>query len=136
MSRVPKIKWHRTIFKLAGHCWFCGNKAETVDHAKPRSRKGTNKDDNLLPACFVCNNLKSDTTVAEFRRIVRLLVSRRLLHLGIWKVHPRLPVTFFGEHNPFPLIYFVEDVKCPKCHTNGIRHHDGTYGCLCGSITT
>lgn len=103
MSRVPKIKWHRTIWKGGGHCWFCGRAAETVDHAKPRSRRGTNKDDNLLPACFYCNNLKSDCTVSEFRRVVRVLVCRRLLSLGIvvadWK---SFPVVFYGEGNKTP----------------------------------
>jgi hypothetical protein len=106
MSRVPKIRWHRCIWKSGGKCWFCGGPAETVDHAKPRSRKGTNKDDNLLPACFTCNNLKSDLTVAEFRRVVRILVCRRLFSMGIvvrdWK---DFPVQFFGEGNLTPWRY-------------------------------
>lgn len=106
MSRVPKVKWHRCIFRLEGACWFCGGGAETVDHAKPRSRGGSNRDDNLYPACFRCNNLKSDATVAEFRRIVRLLVCRRLFSMGIvirdWK---EFPIKFYGEGNPFPYVY-------------------------------
>jgi len=106
MSRVPKVKWHRTMHRLNGACWFCGGVAETVDHAKPRSRKGTNKDDNLLPACFYCNNLKSDLGVGEFRRVVRLLVCRRLMSMGIlvrdWK---SFPVVFYGEGNPTPFLY-------------------------------
>ena len=106
MSRVPKIRWHRTIWKHKGHCWFCGMTAETVDHAKPRSRKGTNKDDNLLPACFSCNNMKSDLTVAEYRRVVRILVCRRLFAMGIfvrdWKT---FPIQFFGEGNSTPLLF-------------------------------
>ncbi len=106
MSRVPKIRWHRTLFKLRGHCWFCGGLAETVDHAKPRSRQGTNKDDNLLPACFYCNNLKSDLKVGEFRRVVRILICRRLFSMGIivrdWR---SFPVMFYGEGNSRPWRY-------------------------------
>jgi hypothetical protein len=106
MSRVPKVKWHRCLWRNGGKCWFCGQPAETVDHAKPRSRQGTNKDDNLLPACFACNNLKSDCTVAEFRRIVRVLICRKLFTMGIvvreWK---EFPVVFFGEGNKTPFVY-------------------------------
>jgi len=106
MSRVPKIRWHRTMFKLGGLCWFCGHPAETVDHAKPRSREGTNKDDNLLPACFYCNNLKSDMTICEFRRVVRVLVARRLFTLGYWRGDwKKIPIVFFGEGNPAPFAY-------------------------------
>jgi hypothetical protein len=106
MSRVPKVKWHRCIWKKGGLCWFCGGVAETVDHAKPRSRGGSNRDDNLYPACFRCNNLKSDCTVAEFRRIVRLLVCRSLLSKGIivrcWE---KFPIKFYGEGNAHPFLF-------------------------------
>lgn len=94
------------MFKLEGRCWFCGDSAETVDHAKPRSRGGTNRDDNLYPACFQCNNLKSDSTVSEFRKVVRILVCRRLATLGFWRGDWReFPITFFGEGNPHPFTY-------------------------------
>lgn len=104
MSRVPKVKWHRSMFRFDGLCWYCGKAADTIDHAKPRSRKGTNKDDNLLPACFACNNLKSDSTVAEFRRLVREMVCRNLVTLGYWRpfVNRELPIVFYGEGNPTP----------------------------------
>jgi len=106
MSRVPKLRWHKTLWKMSGHCWYCGREAETVDHAKPRSRKGTNRNDNLVPACLYCNNLKGDLKVSEFRRFVRMLVARRLTALGIVvRDAQEIPVVFYGEGNRAPFIY-------------------------------
>lgn len=33
----------------------------TVDHLKPKSKKGSNRVDNLVPAHYTCNQLKKDT---------------------------------------------------------------------------
>ncbi len=104
MSRVPKMRWHKTLWKNNGHCWYCGREAETVDHAKPRSRKGTNRNDNLVPACLRCNNMKGDLFVREWRRMVRILVCRRLFSMGIFiKEWEKFPILFFGEGNLTPL---------------------------------
>lgn len=41
-------------------CWWCRDPlsfgAMTLEHLKPRHAGGTNRDSNLRPACFTCNN--------------------------------------------------------------------------------
>jgi len=75
----------------------------TVDHAKPRSRGGKNFDDNLLPACDYCNNLKSNLTVSEFRKFVKVKVIRNLMTLGYFGLQVR--IVFYGEGNENPFAY-------------------------------
>lgn len=96
------------MFKCRGRCWYCGRHADTIDHAKPRSRGGKNLDYNLLPACWDCNNEKSDMTVSEFRRYVRALIIRKMLTYGynIGRDLTQLVVTFYGEGNPRPLWWY------------------------------
>ncbi len=107
MSRVPKVKWFRTMFKCRGRCWYCGRHADTIDHAKPRSRGGKNLDYNLLPACWECNNEKGDMTISEFRRYVKACVMRKMLTNGIniGRDLTRIIVKFYGEGNPHPFRY-------------------------------
>ena len=47
--------------------------APTRDHLIPRSRGGKGKPNNKVLACYRCNNLKGDMSVAEFRLFLRLL---------------------------------------------------------------
>ena len=77
----------------------------TVDHAKPRSRGGRNYDDNLLPACDYCNNLKSNLTVSEFRKFVKVKVIRNLITLGYAACLNRVRIVFYGEGNENPFAY-------------------------------
>lgn len=111
MPRSPrKNQWHRAAGKCGGHCWFCGCLPEpgdlTVDHAKPRSRGGLNHDDNLLPACEYCNNLKSNLTVSEFRKYVKVLIIRRLMTMGYFMCDlSTIRIVFYGEGNESPLGY-------------------------------
>ena len=46
-------------------CYFCGEKAQTIDHFCPRSKGGKNDDLNLVPACHLCNGMKSDKLYDE-----------------------------------------------------------------------
>ncbi len=50
-------------------CQYCGSQLAaaklTMDHVKPRSRGGASTWENLVAACFGCNNKKSDRTPAE-----------------------------------------------------------------------
>ena len=65
--------------KFEGHCCYCGKRIETtsygrprakgaweVDHDKPRSRRGTDHPNNLLPACVSCNRSKGNMTAPEY----------------------------------------------------------------------
>jgi hypothetical protein len=32
-------------------CFFCGGRADTIEHLRPRGRRGPNKLENIRPAC-------------------------------------------------------------------------------------
>ena len=77
-----------------------------MDHAKPRSRGGKNFDDNLLPACGYCNNLKSNLTISEFRKYVKVIVIRQLMTMGYAGCDlSQVRIVFFGEGNDSPFAY-------------------------------
>ena len=54
-------KWGRT-------CAYCdaANVPLNIDHVHPRSRGGSNRVSNLVPACVPCNESKDDRLVEEF----------------------------------------------------------------------
>ncbi len=54
-------KWGRT-------CAYCDaeNGPLNIDHVHPRSRGGSNRVSNLVPACMPCNESKADRLVEEF----------------------------------------------------------------------
>lgn len=57
---------HRRILERDNHlCAYCGDNATTVDHIMPKSRGGGNTWDNLIAACFPCNNKKDNKTPLE-----------------------------------------------------------------------
>ena len=106
MTRFPrKVQWIKAAKKCGGRCWYCGalpapGEIITIDHAKPRSRGGLSWDDNLLPACNRCNNLKGNLTVSEFRKYVKIRIIRRLFDLGYYTGNPSLlRIVFWGEGN-------------------------------------
>jgi hypothetical protein len=110
MPRSPRINQRlRISIKCNGRCWYCGREPEsdarlTMDHARPRSRGGKNQDDNLLPACLYCNNLKESRLVSEFRKFCKVTVIRRALEFGCYGGDlSRIKIVFFGEGNPDPL---------------------------------
>jgi 5-methylcytosine-specific restriction endonuclease McrA len=112
VPRTPrKNQWNRAAAKCGGRCWYCGIRPDpddlTVDHAKPRSQGGRNRDDNLLPACAYCNNLKDNQTVSEFRKFVKVRVCRRLVTLGYGAcdLSRRVRIVFWGEGNDSPFAY-------------------------------
>lgn len=60
----------KTVYALGnGRCALCGKPIRfadfTIDHKVPLSKGGTNDFDNLQPACYKCNNMKSDMTTQE-----------------------------------------------------------------------
>lgn len=66
-------KQRGVIFKgYDGHCFYCGRELDAfgdwhIDHANPKSKGGTDDEDNLRLACHTCNIVKSDRTVEEYR---------------------------------------------------------------------
>lgn len=46
-------------------CAYCGKKARTVDHIKPKSKGGDERSTNLVACCYGCNLHKSSRTPEE-----------------------------------------------------------------------
>lgn len=47
-------------------CVYCGKDATGYDHIVPRSKGGTDDDENLVPCCKRCNSSKSSKDLADF----------------------------------------------------------------------
>jgi 5-methylcytosine-specific restriction endonuclease McrA len=65
------LKLRRMLSKRFGwRCWYCGIKLSVdgghLDHITPKSRGGTDKDDNFAIACEFCNYAKHDHSLDVF----------------------------------------------------------------------
>ena len=69
--------WIRDARRLAIYlrdglaCCYCGATIEdgarlTLDHVTPLSRRGTNKESNLVTACLSCNSSRGNRKVEDF----------------------------------------------------------------------
>lgn len=59
--------------KCGGRCAYCGKRFKKleIDHLIPLSAGGSSELDNLLPACSLCNRVKKDLSLEEFKDLVR-----------------------------------------------------------------
>jgi 5-methylcytosine-specific restriction endonuclease McrA len=56
----------RAVLDRDGHsCVYCGLRADTIDHVRPRSRGGQHSWTNVVAACARCNHRKGDRTLSE-----------------------------------------------------------------------
>lgn len=56
----------RAVLDRDGHtCAYCGIKADTIDHVRPRSRGGLHVWTNVVAACARCNHRKGDRLLHE-----------------------------------------------------------------------
>lgn len=56
----------RAVFARDLHtCQYCGERADSIDHVRPRSRGGANTWDNVVAACRPCNTKKRDHLLSE-----------------------------------------------------------------------
>jgi 5-methylcytosine-specific restriction endonuclease McrA len=56
----------RAVLERDGHaCVYCGTKADTIDHVRPRSRGGLHVWTNVVAACARCNHRKGDRLLNE-----------------------------------------------------------------------
>ena len=61
---VPMTR--RAVLDRDGHrCVYCGVRADTIDHVRPRSRGGQHIWTNVVAACARCNHRKGDRLLAE-----------------------------------------------------------------------
>jgi len=65
-------KKQRIYDKSGGKCWYCGEKAEQIDHVHPVLLGGKNNDDNLVPVCLWCNKSKRATPLELWRQRLAL----------------------------------------------------------------
>ena len=56
----------RAVLDRDAHlCGYCGARADTIDHVRPRSRGGAHIWTNVVAACARCNHRKGDRLLAE-----------------------------------------------------------------------
>jgi 5-methylcytosine-specific restriction endonuclease McrA len=56
----------RAVLDRDGHlCAYCGMRADTIDHVRPRSRGGVHAWTNVVSACARCNHRKGDRLLTE-----------------------------------------------------------------------
>jgi 5-methylcytosine-specific restriction endonuclease McrA len=65
--RVPfrrQAPWSRrgVLVRDQHRCAYCGRRASTVDHVRPRSRGGADSWSNTVASCAECNHRKADRT--------------------------------------------------------------------------
>jgi len=71
-------EWLALVERYDGRCAYCGRRGPLeADHRIPLGRGGTNRIENILPACRSCNGRKHRMTEEEFR--ARLAAERRKL---------------------------------------------------------
>jgi len=68
--------WYYLINKFGNKCAYCGgasgdNKLET-EHVFPKSKGGTDKVSNLVPACRKCNEDKGSKTLSQWESLLSL----------------------------------------------------------------
>jgi len=92
-NRKGQVQGKRKIVyeKTAGHCAYCGAelgkfKKMTIDHVVPLSLEGGNGVENMLPACFSCNQAKGALTVEQFRAASNKTAKE--VHLNLMNSNP------------------------------------------------
>lgn len=73
LSRFVRVPYRRevpltrrAVLERDAHaCVYCGNRADTIDHVRPRSRGGAHIWTNVVAACARCNHRKGDRLLHE-----------------------------------------------------------------------
>jgi len=67
-SRLSGV-FERGIYQYFNHeCVYCGDVAQSLDHAKPKARGGETVASNLLPSCLPCNRDKGSQELFNWYR--------------------------------------------------------------------
>ena len=67
-DRRASEKRHRVYIRWGRKCIYCGdeNSSLELDHIVARSKGGSNRDSNLVPACSPCNEKKGALSIQQF----------------------------------------------------------------------
>jgi 5-methylcytosine-specific restriction endonuclease McrA len=73
LSRFVRVPYRREVpltrravlERDAHSCVYCGHRADTIDHVRPRSRGGAHVWTNVVAACARCNHRKGDRLLGE-----------------------------------------------------------------------
>lgn len=66
---IPKAIREKVLNRYDGKCAYCGCTPLklSIDHREPFIGGQNDSEDNLMPACYPCNNFKSIFTLEQFR---------------------------------------------------------------------
>lgn len=81
---IPKKLREEVKARFGGRCGYCGTPSDKlhIDHIVPVAREQwirgseSNRPENLMPACFSCNNYKHTMSLETFRREIAQQVAR------------------------------------------------------------
>ena len=75
---IPKKVREQVKAKYDHKCGYCGEKPEKlqIDHIRAVDHGGTDDIENLMAACFACNNYKNVLSLEVFRRELQEQVTR------------------------------------------------------------
>jgi hypothetical protein len=127
--KVLNESQRRSVFQRDDYtCRFCGHRGNAaslkVDHSVPVSRRGTDHGNNLQTTCWVCNNLKDQSTTRAFETwLQRTFASRShyaryaaacrrggyVLDLGRW----------LAGNSPMVFESLFRDWSVPAAHRRG-----------------
>lgn len=64
---MEKSSWQRLLSDYNYRCGYCLKRTRrlTKDHMLPRARGGETHIDNIVPACYKCNQKKQDKPIWE-----------------------------------------------------------------------
>ena len=104
-EQMIKTAIHKKKLKkqFGEECVFCGctNKLIlTIDHKIPKSRGGTDEDNNKQVACFFCNQLKDSLTNEEFRTYLKSLYNLKDLCKIRLLLPNKIDIVYNQHHYP------------------------------------
>lgn len=115
---IPKAVQREVKARFGGRCRYCGEQVEKlcIDHIHPVARKhwledegkDVNDPENLMPACFSCNNFKMSFDLEQFRRELAAQVIRGRKHSINFRLAERFGLIEVKEK---PIKFYFEKMK-------------------------